>query len=447
MRRPTTPKTPHKPHYRMRTRLIHGSFVTKRWDYDHHVIPPVSSSATFRLSSVERGAEGFVDFGSDDIPLERKVPIYIYDRLDEPTRGMLEENLALAEEGEICVTFATGMAAIAAALGVTVSQGQQIIAHNQLYGSTYSLLTSWLPRYGISTHWCDLRKPACLRKCARPEARVVYFETPTNPSLELIDIAAVRREVDALNRSRPENEKLLILIDNTFATPHCQRPLTQGADLVVHSLTKDIGGFGTDMGGAVIGSHAFYNLLMAYRKDFGGVLSPKSAWAILVYGLPTLGARMANQQKTALKVAQFLESHPKVDRVFYPGLESFPQQELARKQMVDYDGKFAPGSLLYFILKDAPGSSAAADQLVDYAAQHAYTITLAVSLGQVKTLIENPYSMTHFNLPQEQKEASGIHPAGIRLSVGLEDWHDIIDDLQAALEATQVNAGHEAAAD
>lgn len=435
MRPSVAPKTPHKPHYRMRTRLIHGSFVTKRWDYDHHVIPPLSCSTTFRLSSVQRGAEGFVDFGSDDIPLERKVPIYIYDRLDEPTRGMLEENLALAEEGEIAVTFATGMAAIAAALGIVVSSGQEIIAHEQLYGSTYSLLTGWLPRYGIRTHFCNLMKPRCLRECVTPTSRVVYFETPTNPSLELIDIAAISQEVAAINRGRKDNEKLLIIVDNTFATPYCQRPLTLGADVVAHSLTKNIGGFGTDMGGVVVGAHSYYNLLMAYRKDFGGVLSPKNAWSILVYGLPTLGARMANQQKTALKVAQFLESHPKVERVFYPGLESFPQRELAQQQMVNYDGKFAPGTLLYFILRDAPGSSAAADRLVDSVAQHAYTITLAVSLGQIKTLIENPYSMTHFNLPPEQKQASGIHPGGIRLSVGLEDWHDIIDDLRAALDA------------
>jgi len=429
------PKTPHKKDYRMRSRLIHGTFKTKRWDYDHHVIPPVSSSTTFRLSSVHRGAEGFVDFGSEDVPLERKVPIYIYDRLDEPTRAMLEENLAAAEAGEICVAFATGMAAIAAALGVAVAQGDEILAHEQLYGSTYSLLTSWLPRYGIQTRWCDFRQPKCLRDCVTPKTRVVYFETPTNPSLELIDIAAVRREVDALNQERQDGEKLLIIVDNTFATPYCQRPLTLGADLVAHSLTKNIGGFGTDMGGAVIGASRFYNLLMAYRKDFGGVLSPKNAWPILVYGLPTLGARMANQQKTALKVAQFLESHPKVAQVFYPGLESFPHKELAHRQMVDYEGKFAPGSLLYFILKDAPGSSRAADRLVDFIAERAYTITLAVSLGQLKTLIENPYSMTHFNLPPEEKEASGIHPGGIRLSVGLEDWHDIIDDLRAALDA------------
>ncbi|MFX1355544.1 MAG: PLP-dependent transferase, partial [Promethearchaeota archaeon] len=253
MKPSTRPKASRKADYRMRTQMIHGSSHTKRWDYDHHVVPPMSSSATFRLSSVQRGAEGFVEFGSEDVPLERKVPIYIYDRLDEPTRGMLEENLAVAEKGDICVTFSTGMAAIAAAVGISVSCGQEIIAHEQLYGSTYSLFTSWLPRYGIKSHWCDMRDTKNLRRCATPKSRVVYFETPTNPSLELIDIAAVRREVDALNRERKKSEKIVIIVDNTFATPYCQRPLTFGADRVVHSLTKNIGGFGTDMGGAVIG--------------------------------------------------------------------------------------------------------------------------------------------------------------------------------------------------
>lgn len=429
----TKGRHPHE--YRMRTRLIHGTSHTKRWDYDHHVIPPISSSATFRLSSVQRGVEGFIDFGSEDIPLERKVPIYIYDRLDEPTRGMLEESLALAEEGEICVTFATGMAAIAAALGVTLESGQDIVAHETLYGSTYSLLTSWLCRYRIGTRWCDLRHPGRLREVVTPATRVVYFETPTNPTLELIDIAAVRHVVDELNEQRGTSDRIRIIVDNTFATPYCQRPLTLGADFVVHSLTKDIGGFGTDMGGAVIGPHEFYNLLMAYRKDFGGVLSPKAAWSILVYGLPTLGARMANQQKTALRLAQFLEAHPRVATVRYPGLESCPHRALAQRQMVSYDGKFAPGSLLYFVVQDSKGSHEAADRLVDYIAEHSYTMTLAVSLGQIKTLVENPYSMTHFNLPPEEKEALGIDPGGIRVSVGLEDWHDLIEDLRAALDA------------
>jgi len=173
---------------------------------------------------------------------------------------------------------------------------------------------------------------------------------------------------------------------------------------------------------------------MLYRKDFGGVLSPRSAWVIMVYGLPTLAARMINMQKTAEKVAAWLCQHPKVESVSYPGLESFAQKALAHRQMLDPDGKFAPGSLLYFVLKGEDGKNSKAEQMVAYLAEHAYSITLAVSLGQIKTLIEHPFSMTHSALPDEHKRAFGMHPEGIRLSVGLEDRHHIIRDLELALD-------------
>ncbi len=428
-----------KEEYRMRTHLIHGNYESRHWDYDHHVIPPISSSATYRLSSSHRGAQGFLDFGTLESHHKQEAPIYVYDRLDEPTRGMLEENLAYAERGEVAVAFATGMAAVSAAFGVTVATGDEIIAHQAMYGCTYSLLTHWYPRYKIPVHCCDLTKPENLRSLINPWTRVVYFETPVNPTLDIIDIQAVRSILDEVNASRPAERKVLMLIDNTFATPYCQRPLQLGADLVIHSLTKNIGGFGTDMGGAVITSEQFLNPLMLYRKDFGGVLSSKSAWAILVYGLPTLATRMTNQQKTAQKVAEFLEGHPKVASVRYPGLASFPQKGLARRQMSSCEGRFAPGSILYFVLKESGGSeNEAAERFIDYIANHAYTITLAVSLGQIKTLIENPFSMTHAALPPELKRTKGIEPGGVRLSVGLEDWHDIIEDLRQGLDQVDI---------
>lgn len=419
--------------YRIRTQLIHGVSDSSRWDYDHHVVPPMSASTTFRLNSVYRGARGFASFANEAAELTKQDPIYIYDRLDEPTRGMLEEALAHAEGGEAAVSFTTGMAAISAALGVTVQSGQEIVAHRVVYGCTYSLLTNWLPRYQITTRFVDLTDEGALRAAVNERTRVVYFETPVNPTLQLIDIAAVRRVVDEVNRGR--SEPIRIVVDNTFATPYCQRPLEHGADIVIHSLTKDIGGFGTDMGGVVITPHEFHRQLLLYRKDFGGVLSSKSAWAFLVYGLPTLATRMVNQQKSAMKIAQFLEQHPLVEKVLYPGLADFPQRELALRQMTDYRGKFAPGSMLYFSLRDSSADHHVAETFIDYIAEQSYTITLAVSLGQVKTLIENPYSMTHAALPAEEKLARGIEPGGIRLSVGLEDWQDIIDDLQQALDA------------
>jgi methionine-gamma-lyase len=428
--------------YAIRTRLIHGSSKTPKWDYSHHVIPPITSSATFRLSSAQRGAKGFFEFACDTIDTTRQVPIYIYDRLDEPTRGMLEEALATAEKGDNAVCFATGMAAITAAINMLVRTGDEVLAHHTLYGCTYSFLTNWLPRQGVSARFCDIGDPAEVAQNIGAKTRVVYFESPVNPTMELIDLHAVRAAVDKANRGRRDAERIHIIVDNTFATPYCQRPIEHGVDIVVHSLTKAIGGFGTDMGGAVIVPKHLHNVLMLYRKDFGGVLSPKPAWNILVYGLPSLAARMANMQRTARHVAEYLEKHPKVARVAYPGLASFPQRALAEKQMVDYRGKFAPGSMIYFSLKEKPGRHDAGARFIDYVADNAYCITLAVSLGQVKTLIENPYSMTHsaYQATQsdprelEHEKKQKLDPGGIRLSIGLEDRHDIIADLERALE-------------
>ncbi|HEY7784297.1 MAG TPA: PLP-dependent aspartate aminotransferase family protein [Pyrinomonadaceae bacterium] len=424
-----------KDSYRIRTHLVHGNYESKHWDFDHHIVPPISASAAYKLGSVHRGAQGFVEFASDEADVKGHIPIYIYDRLDEPTRGMLEENLAYAEGGATAVAFASGMAAISAAFGVTTKAGAEILAHHTLYGCTYSLLTNWLPRFGINTKFADLRDEKSFKAAVSTRTRVVYFETPVNPTLDLIDIEMVRRWMDEVRLGADEKDRLIMIVDNTFATPYCQRPLALGADLVAHSLTKDIGGFGTDMGGAVIGPQKFHAPLLMYRKDFGGVLAAKCAWPILVYGLPTLATRMVNQQKCAIRVAQFLERHPKVAAVRYPGLETFPQYELARKQMTSYDGKFAPGSMVYFLLKgNESEATEAADRFMDYIAKSAYSITLAVSLGQIRTLIEEPYSMTHSSLPPEVKKARGLAPGGIRLSIGLEDWHDVINDLQDALE-------------
>ncbi|ABF39673.1 Cystathionine gamma-lyase [Candidatus Koribacter versatilis Ellin345] len=432
--------------YDLRTRLIHGSMRTPKWDYSHHVVPPLTSSATFRLSSSQRGARGFFEFACDTIDTTRQVPIYIYDRLDEPTRGMLEENLAAAEAGEMGVCFATGMAAISASICALTRAGDQVVAHNTLYGCTYSLMTNWLPRQGVATRFVDMRNPKEIAKAINAHTRIVYFETPVNPNLELIDIAAVREIVDHANKGRSELEQIRVVVDNTFATPFCQRPLTLGAHMVVHSLTKGIGGFGTDMGGVVIGPKSLHNVLLMYRKDFGGSLSPKPAWNVLVYGLPSLAARMANMQKTAQYVAEWLEQHPKVEKVFYPGLESFPQRDLAETQMVDYRGKFAPGSMVYFTLRDKSGENHAAEKFINYVADKGYCITLAVSLGQIKTLIENPYSMTHsaylaVDTNKAKKNGHGrgcetnrVEPGGIRLSIGLEDRDDIIADLESGLE-------------
>ena len=424
--------------YSMQARLMYGKTKSKKWDFNHHVIPPISSSCTYRLETSQRGAKGFAEFGhhADDPTIDMHTPIYIYDRLGEPNKEMLEENLADAEMGDIAVTFSTGMAAVSAALGVCTKGGDEILAHNVLYGCTYSLLSNWYPRYNISTNFIDMRNVRQIADAITEKTRVVYFETPVNPTLELIDISAVVAIVRDANAKRDASKRIYVIIDNTFASPFCQRPIELGADFVVASLTKSLCGFGTDMGGVVVGPKWSYDIISMYRKDFGGALASKSAWPILVYGLPTLPTRMKQQIATANEIATFLVNDPRVDSVGYPGLSTFPQHELAKKQMRDYDGNFAPGSILTFTLKgmDAKEQQCNGERFINHLAENAYTITLAVSLGHIRTLVEHPSSMTHAAIPVEEQLRNGLDPGGIRLSIGLEKAEDILYDISRALE-------------
>jgi cystathionine beta-lyase/cystathionine gamma-synthase len=427
--------------YSIEAHLIYGQSQDPRWDYSHHLLPPISASATFRLDSVARGAQGFAEFAhsSDELVVRSKAPIYVYDRLGEPNKDMLEENLAYAERGDIAVTFASGMAAISGVLGILTGTGSEVIAHKTLYGCTYSLLTNWYPRLKISSKFIDLTNPNELRRHITNNTRVVYVESPVNPTLRLIDLRAVADIVKEVNKHRSEEKRIYTVVDSTFATPFCQRPITLGFDFVVHSLTKAIGGFGTDIGGVVIGPQWSYDRLMLYRKDFGGVLSAKSAWPVLVQGLPSLAVRMRQMQTTAQKVAEFLSTRPEIECVHYPGLPTFNQAELARRQMIDYDGNFAPGAMLYFVMKGDSLHDALvrAEHFINHIAKNAYCITLAVSLGNIRTLIEHPGSMTHSAIPPEEQMAKGLNPGGIRLAIGLEKPEDIIQDLSRSLNATK----------
>lgn len=427
--------------YAPETRLIWGESVTPKWDYSHHVIPPMSSSSMFRLDSTKRGARGFVEFAHHvgDFRVESKAPVYIYDRLGEPNKDLLEENLATAEQGQCAVTFSTGMAAISALCGILLGSGGEIVAHKMLYGCTYSLFKNWLPRYRISVKWVDFTDKKALDRAITPHTRLLYFESPVNPTLELIDLGSIVEIAAKHNRHRNPEHRLFTAVDNTFATPFCQRPIEHGIDFVVESLTKGICGFGTDMGGVVVGPDWSYDQLLMYRKDFGGVLAAKSAWPLLVFGLPSLAVRVRQQMQSALVVAEALERDRRVSMVSYPGLDSFPQRILAHTQMQDYDGKFAPGTILYFIPK---GNTPAerhrkAELLVDYVAEHSYAMTLAVSLGSIRTLIEHPGSMTHSSIPPEEQMKRGIDPGGVRIAIGLEQPEDIINDLQEALDAME----------
>ncbi|MBU0558594.1 MAG: aminotransferase class I/II-fold pyridoxal phosphate-dependent enzyme [Bacteroidetes bacterium] len=422
--------------YSMDTKVIYGKNISNKWDYAHHVTAPISSSTTFRLDSVERGAHGFMQFANSK-EFGDESPIFIYDRLGEPNKDLLEENLAFVENGEMAVTFATGMGAISAVLGILCKTGDEIITHATLYGCTISLFNNWYPRYDIKVHAVDLTNLENIHTVLTEKTKVVYFESPANPNMDIIDIQELKKVVDEINKNRTNENKIQIVIDNTFATPFCQRPLEFGADFVIHSLTKGIGGFGTDMGGVVIGRKEYRDLLLLYRKDFGAVLNTKSAWAILTYGLPTLGLRQRQQIDSAMKIAQFLENHPKISFVNYPGLESYKHYETAKKQMIDFNGNFAPGSLIYFALKgkDAAECKLNGSKFMNYVADNAYTMTLAVSLGHTRTLIEHPASMTHSVVPPDELEKRGLDAGGVRLAIGLESTNDILMDIEDSLNS------------
>ena len=426
--------------YSTESHLIYGETDDPRWDYSHHLLPPISSSATFRLDSAERGAQGFTEFAhsTDDGTVHSKAPIYIYDRLGEPNKDMLEENLAYAERGDIAVSFASGMAAISGVLGILTGTGSEILAHKTLYGCTYSLLTNWYPRYKVKVRFVDFTLPSEVRRHIGAHTRVLYMESPVNPTLRLTDLRAIAEMTAEINRTRSKDERIYTVVDSTFATPFCQRPITLGIDFVVHSLTKAIGGFGTDIGGVVIGPRWSRDMLTLYRKDFGGVLSSKSAWPVLVQGLPTLAVRMRQMQSTAMTIAKFLQGRPEIRCVQYPGLPTFEQADLARRQMVDYDGNFAPGAMIYFVMKgnDARESLCRAERFINHIAKNAYCVTLAVSLGNIRTLIEHPGSMTHSAIPPDEQVAKGLEPGGIRLAIGLEKPDDIIRDLSTSLDQT-----------
>lgn len=422
--------------YSLPTRLIYGESLTPAWQYNYHVVPPITASSTFRLESAQRGAAGFEQIGvpPEELP---DAPIWVYRRMGEPNSEMLQQALATAEQGECAVSFASGMAAVHAALMTVLRQGTEVIAHRTLYGCTYSLLTERLSTLGIKTHFVDLRDPTTLIPLVNSATRAVYFESPVNPTLELIDITAVAATVQQINAARPPEQRIITMMDNTFCTPWGQRPIPLGIDMVIHSLTKGISGFGFEMGGVVVTRTEFFKQLSMIRKDYGSTISPASAWNILTHGLPTLGMRIERQQRGALRVATYLEQHPRIQEVRYPGLASFPQFELAHRQMRDYDGNFAPGFMVYFIVKGpTPEESCRRGmQLMNFIAENGYAVTLAVSLGQIRTLIEHPGSMTHASYSAQEQVASGLDPGGIRLSVGIEEPEDIIRDLAAAIDA------------
>jgi len=417
--------------YSKQTRLIHNDWKQTKLDYSHAMVPPVSSSVTYGMDTSVFGGKKPLEFLMELDDLTR-LPFYIYSRFDDPTSSLLENKVALAEGGETALVFASGMAAIMAALMTNLSAGDEVLFHKVIYGNTHGVMTNWLPRFGVKTVSLDFTDESSLSEAINEKTRVVYFETPVNPLVNLVDIEAVRRIVDDAEKRLGQPGQMKIIVDNTFPSPFCQRPLEYGVDMVVASLTKSMGGFGVDLGGVVVCRNEARAPLVMYREETGAILSPKAAFNVLTFGLPTLSVRMRAMQETALEVARFLEDQSKVRRVNYPGLESHPQHAIAKKQMRDFKGNFAPGSMMYFELDT--DDDRIVERFTEHAGDRCYGVSLAVSLGHVSTLMENPYNMTHLLMSEEDKEAIGLKSSGMRLSIGLEDPSDIAADLKACLD-------------
>jgi cystathionine gamma-synthase/cystathionine gamma-lyase len=335
-----------------------------------------------------------------------------YSRTINPTRLALEKQLASLEGGAHGYAFASGMAATAAVLNL-LSAGDHAVVTDDLYGGTYRLFTRVLERYGLEFTYVDMSDLDGVRAAIRPNTKLFWIETPTNPLLKLIDIAAI---------SSMRTGEQIVAVDNTFATPYFQQPLALGADVVVHSTTKYIGGHSDVVGGvAITNDDAIADVIKFHQNAVGGVPGPHDAW-LTMRGAKTLALRMQAHARNAQAVAEFLEAHPEVDRVYYPGLPAHPQHALAKRQMSGF------GGMVSFVLKGPPSRG------LDFAHRLRY-FSLAESLGGVESLICHPARMTHGSIPKEDRERRGVTDGLLRLSVGIEDIEDLIDDLRSALLA------------
>ena len=387
----------------LQTRLIHSAQVANDTTA---VSPPIFQTSTYLARTPEEGAE----------LAEQVAPAMFYTRYGSPNTKQVEVLLAELEGSEAALAVGSGMAAIAIAIMANVCMGDHVIAQHTHYTATMSLLAHTLPGYGVEVTQVDQRDSEAFAQAVRPTTKIIYTESPTNPTMDLTDLRATAEIAHAAGA--------LAITDNTFASPYNQRPLEFGYDLVVHSATKYLNGHADVTAGALLGPKHLIDSAWEYARVHGPVLHPFEAW-LLRRGLQTFGLRMEAHNANALSVAQFLEQHPAVERVFYPGLMSHPQHELACQQMV---GGF--GGMLSFEMKD--GYDAAYNVV-----RNTEVCLLAVSLGGVETLITHPASMIHIRQTDEERRAAGISPGLIRLSVGVENIEDIIEDLEQALNESR----------
>jgi methionine-gamma-lyase len=385
------------------TRAIHHGYDAS--DQQGSLNPPLYLTSTFTFETAEAGGAMFAGEKAG----------HFYSRISNPTLDHLEHRIANLEGAEAGLCTASGMGAITSTMWTFLAAGDEVIIDKTLYGCTFAFMTHGLPRFGVTVKLVDMTDPANLADAISDKTRIVYFETPANPNNRLVDIAAIS---DIAHRFGAK-----VVVDNTYATPVLTRPLEHGADIVVHSATKYLGGHGDVIAGLIVGSaDDIARIRLVGVKDMtGSVMSPFTAM-LLMRGIKTLELRVERHCRSALKVALAIEAHPAVLRVSYPGLDSFAQRDLARRQMAAF------GGMIPFEVKGGKaGGIAMMNRL--------RLVQRAVSLGDAESLIQHPASMTHSTYSAEERAAHGISDGLVRLSVGLEGVDDIIDDLMGALSA------------
>ncbi|GAK10659.1 PLP-dependent aspartate aminotransferase family protein [Geomicrobium sp. JCM 19039] len=387
---------------RKETEYIHGSHHTTKDQYGS-LTPPIYQTSTFSFERAEIGEDRFA--GND--------AGFVYSRMGNPTVKAFEERMATAEGADQALAFGSGMGAIAAALLSQLKSGEHVIVSDGIYGATYRLLEEFSSRYNIASSYVDMNGQTALVETITPNTKMLFVETPINPTMKMTDIRAVAEFA--------KKHDLLLAVDNTFATPYLQRPLELGAHLVVHSATKYISGHGDVIAGVVAGNTPVMKDIHSYaQKNLGAILGPFDAW-LLLRGMKTLAVRMDRHCSNAKKIADRLQTHPSVDRVLYPGNPQFTDYDLAKKQM------HKSGAMISFYLNGGK------DEAFTFL-NHLKMIPLAVSLGDAETLIEHPASMTHASIPAGVRQEMGITDNLIRLSVGLEHYVDIWSDIKQALK-------------
>lgn len=390
------------------TRAIHHAYDPQA--NDGALTPPLHLTSTFAFETAEAGGEMFAGAREG----------HVYSRISNPTCDLLEQRIAELEGAEAGLALSSGMGAITSALWTLLSPGDELIVDKTLYGCTFSFMQHGLAKWGVTITHVDMTDPDNLKTAISQRTKVVYFETPANPNMRLVDIKVVA-EIAHQNDA-------IVIVDNTYATPYLTRPIELGADIVVHSATKYLGGHGDVVAGLVAGrKDQIADIRLFGMKDMtGAVMAPFNAMLVL-RGLKTLALRVERHCQTATTVAAWLENHPSVAMVSYPGLPTFPQHELAKRQMA------MPGAMIAFELTG--GIEAGIDLL-----NRLQMIQRAVSLGDAESLIQHPASMTHSTYTAEERIAHGISDGLIRLSIGLEDADDILADLEQALPIIKLEA-------